>query len=100
MVITRFKNASPDMILTAFDGKFHEKKDEIPPKACRPSKKLKKQCRASGPQKVRKKTMSKKWTPEKSEKNNVEKVDSYTFTYFHMPSYTFKNLHIPSYTSK
>jgi hypothetical protein len=27
---------SPDMILAAFDGKFHEKKDEIPPRACRP----------------------------------------------------------------
>ena len=27
---------SPDMILTAFDVKFHEKKDEIPPGACRP----------------------------------------------------------------
>ena len=36
MVITRVKNGSPDMILTAFDGKFHEKKDEIPPGACRP----------------------------------------------------------------
>ena len=30
------------MILTAFDGKFHEKKDELPPEACRPLKKLKK----------------------------------------------------------
>ena len=49
MVITRVKNRSPDMILTAFDGKFHEKKDELPPKACRPPK-----------------------TPTK---NNVEKVD-------------------------
>ena len=37
------------MILTAFDVKFHEKKDEIPPGACKPLKKLK--------------------------KNNVEKVD-------------------------
>ena len=33
---------SPDMILIAFDGKFHEKKDEIPPRACRPSKKFQK----------------------------------------------------------
>ena len=33
---------SPDMILTAFDMKFDEKKDEIPPEACRPLKKLKK----------------------------------------------------------
>ena len=40
MVITRVKNRSPDMILTAFDGKFHEKKDEIPPRACRPPKKF------------------------------------------------------------
>ena len=30
------------MILTAFDGKFHEKKDELPPEACRPPNKLKK----------------------------------------------------------
>ena len=37
MVITRVKNGSPDMILTAFDGKFNEKKDEIPPGACNPS---------------------------------------------------------------
>ena len=31
MVITRVKNRSPDMILTPFDRKFNEKKDEIPP---------------------------------------------------------------------
>ena len=37
------------MILTPFDMKFHEKKNELPPRACRPLKKL--------------------------EKNNVEKVD-------------------------
>ena len=36
MVINGVKNGSPDMILTAFEGKFHEKKDEIPPRACRP----------------------------------------------------------------
>ena len=36
MVITRVKNRSPDMILTPFDGKFDEKKDEIPPGICRP----------------------------------------------------------------
>ena len=30
------QNRSPDMILTAFDGKLNEKKDEIPPGACRP----------------------------------------------------------------
>ena len=38
------------MILTAFDGTFNEKKNEIPPEACRPPKTLK--------------------------KNNVEKVDT------------------------
>ena len=36
MVITQVKNRSPDMILTAFDGKFAEKKDEIPPGIYRP----------------------------------------------------------------
>ena len=36
MVITLNKNRSPDMSLTAFDGKFHQKKDEIPPRAHRP----------------------------------------------------------------
>ena len=48
------------MILTAFDGKFHEEKDEIPPKACRPPKTLQK-------------TMLKKWTPNKLKKNNADK---------------------------
>jgi len=42
MVITWVTNGSPDMILTAFVLKFNEKKDEIPPGACRTSKKLKK----------------------------------------------------------
>ena len=36
MVITRVKNETPDMSPTAFDGKFDEKKDEIPPGICRP----------------------------------------------------------------
>ena len=36
MVITGVENGSPDMILMAFDGKLHEKKDEIPPGICRP----------------------------------------------------------------
>ena len=36
MVITRVKNGSPDRILTAFAGKFDEKKNEIPPGICRP----------------------------------------------------------------
>ena len=31
IVITRAKNGSPDMILTAFDVKFSDKKNEIPP---------------------------------------------------------------------
>ena len=35
MVISRFKNGSPDIILTAFDRNFDEKKDEIPPGICR-----------------------------------------------------------------
>ena len=94
MVITRDNNASPDVILTAFDGKVHDKKDELPPKACRPSKKLK--------------------------QNNVEKVDSqkvekkqcrqsgfiyfhiqpYTSIYFKYCPYTFIYPHIPPYTSK
>ena len=33
---------SPDMILTAFDVKFHEKKDELPPEAWNPQTKIKK----------------------------------------------------------
>ena len=49
MVITRNKNRSPDMILTAFQVKFDKKKDEMPPEVCRPLQNLK--------------------------KNNVEKVD-------------------------
>ena len=36
IVITRIKNGSPDMILTAFEGKFDEKQNEIPPGICRP----------------------------------------------------------------
>ena len=36
MVITRVENWSPDMIPVAFEGKFDEKKDEIPPGICRP----------------------------------------------------------------
>ena len=65
MVISGIKNGSPDMFLTAIDRKFDEKKDEIPPGACRPPNKLKKnnvdkvdhqkvekkQCRKSGPPK-------------------------------------------------
>ena len=51
------------MILTAFDVKSHEKKDELPPEACRPSKKMKK-------------TMSKKWNPKKLKINNVDNEGS------------------------
>ena len=29
------------MILTAFEVKFHEKKDELPPEACNPQTKIK-----------------------------------------------------------
>ena len=36
MVITRVKNKSPDMIMTPFDGKFDETKDETPPGLHRP----------------------------------------------------------------
>ena len=36
MVITGIENGSPDMILTAFEGKFHEKKTGIPPGVHRP----------------------------------------------------------------
>ena len=36
MVITGVKNGSPDMIPVAFEGKFDEKKDEIPPGIYRP----------------------------------------------------------------
>ena len=60
MVITRVKNRSPDMILTAFDWKFHEKKDELPPEACRP-------------QKHREKNNIEKVPPKKVKKNNADK---------------------------
>ena len=36
MVITQDENESPDMIPVAFDRKFDEKKDEIPPGIYRP----------------------------------------------------------------
>ena len=52
------------MILTAFEGKFHETKNEIPPRACRPSKKLKQQnVEKVDPQQVK-------------QKNNVDKEGS------------------------
>ena len=61
-VITRIKDGSPDMILTPFDGKFNEKKDELPPEAARPQKIWKT------------KTMGKSGFSKKLKKNNVEKV--------------------------
>ena len=54
---------SPDMSLRAFDVKFDEKKDEIPSRACRPSKKLKN----NNVQEVE---------HQKVKKSNVEKVDT------------------------
>ena len=36
MVITGVENWCPDMIPVAFERKFDEKKDEIPPGICRP----------------------------------------------------------------
>ena len=56
------------MNLNAFYIKFHEKKDEIPPGACRPSNKIEKNnVEQVDPRKVNKKTMSSKWTPKKLE---------------------------------
>ena len=87
------KNESPDMILTPFDRKFDEKKDELPPGACRPPNKLKK-------------TMSKQWALKKLKKNNVEKVGPIKLKkqmskkWVHICLYTFIYLDVPSYTSK
>ena len=47
---------SPDMILTAFYVNLSEKKDEMPPKACRPPKSDISKCAGYGLKKVRKKT--------------------------------------------
>ena len=77
MVITRVTNGSPDMILTAFDGKFHEKKDELPPEAHRHLKMLKQ----NNVEKV---------DPQKVEKKQCRKGGSICS---YIPSYTF---HIPS----
>ena len=85
MVMIRVKNRSPDMILTPFDRKFDERKDEIPPRACRPPNKLNKNnvdkvdhqqveqqpCRTSGQTKLK--------------KNNVDKVSLYMLIYLHIP---------------
>ena len=49
------ENGSPDMILVAFERKFDETKNEIPPRVCRPSTKLKKNnVEKVDPQKVKK----------------------------------------------
>ena len=69
MVITGVKNWSPDMIPVAFERKFDEKKDELPPEAHRPLKTLKKnQWVKVGPQKVEKKQWVKVGS-QKVEKN-------------------------------
>ena len=72
------------MIFSAFDVKFDETKNEIPPGACRPSNK-------------QKKNNVDKVNPQKVEKNNVEKVDTQNvekkqcrkggFIYAYIPSY-------------
>ena len=52
-VRTGVKNGFPDMIMTPFDGKFDEKKDELPPEAYRPLKTLiKNNVEKEGPPKV------------------------------------------------
>ena len=111
----------PDMIFSAFDMKFHDKKMRYLPgpvdlqkswkktmskkwtpkkshtKQCRksvPQKNLKKLCREKGPKQSWKTTMSKKWTPKKSKENYVEKMGSYSLIYLHTSIY----FHIPSYT--
>ena len=126
MVIPRVKNASPDMILTAFDVKFREKQNEIPPEACRPLTTLKKnnvekvdpqtvkqkQCQKVEPKKVEKTTMSEKLTvkklknnnveqmpPHKARKNNDEKVDPQKVEKKQCRESGFIYAYIPSYTS-
>ena len=65
--------------------KFQEKKDEIPPGACRPPNKLKKNnVDKVDHQKVEKNNVV-KVGPKKLEKNkNVDKVGSYMRIYLHM----------------
>ena len=63
MVTTRAQNWSPDMILKAYDVKFHETKDEIPPRPVHLQKvKKQKQCEGYGLKKVK--------------QNNVDNVGS------------------------
>ena len=85
MVITGVKNGSPDMILTAFDGTFDEKTNDIPPGACRPPNKLKKTMSTKWITKKLKQQMSKKWSPKKLKKNKVDKVGLYMLIYLHIP---------------
>ena len=113
MVITGVKNGSPDKILTAFAGKFNEKKDEITPGACRPPNKLKKEqwvkvdhhsveknnVEKVGPPKVEKKQWV-KVGPKKLKKTMSIKwvyICLHTFIYLHIPSYTPEYLYIPLY---
>ena len=49
---------SPDMILTPFDVKFHETKDELPPEAWNPQQQIKKNI------KNQKKKCNPKWIPQ------------------------------------
>ena len=71
MVITRVRNASPDMILTAFDVIFHEKQTEIPPEVCRPFKKPAKT-------NVEKKDLQKALTKTMSERTGFEQEPDQT----------------------
>ena len=65
---------SPEMILSAFDEKLDEKKDEIPPDACRPSEKLKKNnLQEVDPQKVKRNSVQ-KVDPKKLKKTNVQEA--------------------------
>ena len=91
------------MILTAFDVKFSEKKDELPPGACRPSKKLEtNNVHEVDHQQVKnKKTMSKQWTPKQPKKTMSNKwvhILLYTFIYLHIPPNSFIYLQIALYT--
>ena len=105
MVITRVKSRSPDMIPTAFEGKFDENKYGMPHGDCRPLNKLKKnnvekedhqkvetkQCRKSESQKVGNKQC------RTSGFINLY-IPSYTFTYLQIAPNSFIYLHIPPYT--
>ena len=71
------------MIFSAFDVKFDETKNEIPPGACRPSKKLKNNnVEKVDPQKVRK-------------NNNVDKEGIYSYIniyiYVHIKIYIYQD---------